>query len=215
MKAVATKADWGELGPAMKALPNDAWREFVYCYVTQKPRKGALVGAARQAGFCKNSTPATAAKLAWKMAHDERAIAAITEESRKILRVAFPEGANALLNLVRDPDHREHGRAIGLLLERVFPAETRHNVEVVHKIVDPDSEALEELRALRKLGTSREVLLELFGSNGLDRIERLEAADNARRARDAKVIDGEVVSEVVPEEIEVMPDGSDKSQDDF
>ena len=58
----------------------------------------------------------------------KRAIAAITEESKKILRVAFPEGANALLNLVRDPEHKEHGRAIALLLERTFPAETRHNV---------------------------------------------------------------------------------------
>jgi hypothetical protein len=214
----------------MVALPNDGWREFVYRYVREKPRKGALVAAARAAGFCKDSTPATAAKLAWKMAHDERAIAAITEESKKILRVAFPEGANALLNLIRDPEHREHGRAIGLLLERVFPAETRHSVEVVHKTIDPDQEALEELRALRQLGTSHEKLLELFGSNGLDRIERLEAADKLRRANEAKIIDhvasvreedhleltieeaAEVVLEVAPDDepvLEVTPDETD------
>jgi hypothetical protein len=212
----------------MQSLPNDAWREFVYRYVREKPRKGALVAAARAAGFCKDSTPATAAKLAWKMAHDERAIAAITEESKKILRVAFPEGANALLNLVRDPDHKEHGRAISLLLERVFPAETRHSVEVVHKTVDPDVEALEELRALRQLGTSREKLLELFGSNGLDRIERLEATDNLRRANEAKVIEGELVPEapldevaeaepevVLEEAAEVVLEVAPEQQDDF
>jgi hypothetical protein len=190
----AQRDDWGELGPCMKALPNDAWRDFVYSLVRQKPRRGALVAAARAAGFCKNSTPAIAAKQAWKMAHDERAIAAIAEESKKILRVAFPEGANALLNLVRDPEHREHGRAIGMLMDRVFPAETRHSVEVVHKTVDPDQEALEELRALRALDTPRTKLLELFGSNGLDRLERFEAADNLRRANEAKVIEGELVS---------------------
>jgi hypothetical protein len=197
---MTSRNDFGNWGPCMLALPNNAWREFVYRYVREKPRKGALVAAARAAGFCQNSTPATAAKLAWKMAHDERAIAAIAEESRKILRVAFPEGANALLNLVRDPEHREHGRAIGLLLERVFPAESRHSIEVVHKTVDPDQEALEELRALRQLGTTREKLLELFGSNGLDRIERLEAADNLRRSNEAKVIDGELVPEAAPEQ---------------
>jgi len=140
------------------------------------------------------------------MAHDERAIAAITEESKKILRVAFPEGANALLNLVRDPEHREHGRAIGLLLERVFPAETRHSVEVVHKTLDPDQEALEELRALRLLGTSREKLIELFGSNGLDRIERLEAADKLRRSNEAKVIDHEAASAAVPDAAAIEDD---------
>jgi hypothetical protein len=188
----SSNQDWGQLGPAMKALPNDAWRDFVYCYVRQPPRKGALVAAARQAGFCKGSTPANAAKLAWKMAHDDRAIAAIAEESKKILRVAFPEGANALLKLVRDPDHKEHGRAIALLLERTFPAETRHTMEVVHKTVDPDQEALEELRALRQLGTPRETLLGLFGHNGLERIEALERADSARRADNARVIEGVV-----------------------
>jgi hypothetical protein len=45
------------------------------------------------------------------------------------------------------------------------------------------------LRALRKLGVSREVMIETFGANGLSRIERLEAQDNARRAAEAKVID--------------------------
>jgi predicted protein tyrosine phosphatase len=188
MNAIAPQ-DFGNWGPAMRALPNDRWREFVYRLVREKPRKGALVAAARAAGFCKNSTPAIAAKLAWKMAHDERAVAAITEESRKILRVAFPEGTNALLNLVRDPTHKEHGRAIALLLERTFPAETRHHVEVIHKTIDPDEEALEELRALRALATPRDKLIELFGHNGLDRIERLEAADKLRRANEAKAID--------------------------
>jgi hypothetical protein len=179
----------GDWGPCMKALSNDQQRAFVYSYVRQKPRRGALVAAAREAGYCKNSTPAIAAKFAWKLSRDQRVLAAITEESRKILFCAFPEGANALINLIRDPGHKEHGRALVMLLDRTFPAESRHTVEVTHKVVDPDQEALEELRALRHLGTSRDKLLELFGHNGLDRLEALEAADNARRAREAKVID--------------------------
>jgi hypothetical protein len=39
------------------------------------------------------------------------------------------------------------------------------------------------------LGTAREKLLELFGPNGLDRLEALEAVENAQRASAAKVIE--------------------------
>ena len=197
MNVPMKRPDWGEFGPCMKNLANDQQREFVYLLVHASPARGALVQAYRDAGYGQGSTPAIQARAAWKLSHDERVIAAIAEESRKIIRVAFPEGANALLNLIRDPDHKEHGRALGLLMERVFPAETKHSVEVVHKTVDPDLEALEEVRALRHLGTERPKLLELFGHNGLDRLEVLEASDNARRAEQAKVIDAEA-TEVAP-----------------
>jgi phage terminase small subunit len=185
--------DEPEWGPAMMALPNDQQRAFVYHYVRSNPRRGALVAAARRAGYVANSTPTQQAKFAWKLSRDPRVLQAITEESRKILFCAFPEAGNALVNLIRDPDHRDHGRAIAMLLDRTFPAETKHNVEVVHKIVNPDEEALEELRALRHLNTPRDKLLELFGPNGLDRLEMLEAADQARRAAQAKVIDGQII----------------------
>ena len=36
-------------------------------------------------------------------------------------------------------------------------------------------------------------MVENFGGNGLARLERLEAADNARRATEAKMIEGEVI----------------------
>jgi hypothetical protein len=206
---------WGELGAAMKALPNDQWRDFVYHYVRQPPRKGALVAAYRLAGLGKGGTPANQVKAAWLLAHDQRTIAAISEESRKILHTAYPEGANALINLIRDPDHAGHVPALRMLMDRVFPAETRHNVEVTHKVVDPDQEALEELRALRSLGTSREKLVELFGTNGLDRLEMREAADTARRAEAAKVIDGELVEEPPHEPTQAPEPEPEMTGDDF
>jgi hypothetical protein len=86
-------------------------------------------------------------------------------------------------------------RACDAVLSRADAIEShsRHNIEVLHRTIDPDREALEELRALRHLGTSREKLLALFGFNGLDRIEALEAADTSRRADSARVIEGKVV----------------------
>jgi hypothetical protein len=182
------KPDWGQLGPAMRALPNDEWRAFCHELVTGPPGHGRYARAARATGFGKGSTKTNLAKIAWRMAHDERMIAAIAEESRKYLRGAHPEAVAALLNMIRDDEHRDHGRAVLSLLDRVDPVVSKQNIEVTHKIIDPDQEALEELRALRQLGVSREVMIQTFGGNGLSRLERLEAADVARRANEAKVI---------------------------
>jgi hypothetical protein len=179
---------WGELGPAMRALPNDKWRAFVVAYVTGKPGNGALTRAARLAGFGRGGTSANIHKQAWTLAHDDRMVAAIAETAKKVIRAGAPEAVNALMALVRNPEHRDHARAIAMILARTDPEISVHDVQVVHKVEDPDLEALEELRAARRLGASRQTLLELFGPNGLDRLEALEA----RRATTAKIIDGEV-----------------------
>jgi hypothetical protein len=61
------KQEWGQLGPAMKALPNDQWRAFAEHFVTEKPGHGALTDAARKAGFGRKSTSTNLAKIAWRM----------------------------------------------------------------------------------------------------------------------------------------------------
>jgi hypothetical protein len=108
--------------------------------------------------------------------------------SPKSLAISFaagaPQAAITLLNLIGDPTHKDHGRAIEMALSRPDPVETRSHQRFVHKVEDLDREALEELRALRQIGTSLEKLLELYGPNGLDRFEALEV-------RHAKVIEGE------------------------
>ena len=98
------------------------------------------------------------------MSRDERVIAAIAEESRKVIRVGHPEAVAALFNVIRDPAHRDHARAVDGLIDRCDPVVTKHSVDVTHRTIDPDHEALEELKALRKLGATREKLLELYGA---------------------------------------------------
>jgi hypothetical protein len=215
MTDVATsdrKPDWGELGPAMRALPNDRWRAFVEFYLLETYRNrhknnyGPQAAAARKAGFGKPKTTTRAmAHMAWRLMRDDRVIAAVAEESRKLLRSGAPEAVKAVLNGVRDSSHPAHARFVDMLLSRADPVESKQLIEVTHKHLDPDLEALEELRALRSLGTSREKLIDLFGTNGLDRLERLEAADTNRRAREAKVID----------HVAASPDDSGRTQDDF
>jgi phage terminase small subunit len=191
---------WGELGPAMRALPNDKWRTFVDFYILEKPGRGAQTNAARRAGFGKARTKAmTMARISSRLMRDDRIVAAIAEETRKVLRGGAPEAAKAILNLIRDPDHKDHARAIAMVMDRVDPITSHQQIEVTHKMIDPDQDAIEELRALRKLGASHEKLIELFGHNGLERVEALEAADAARRADAAKIIDAKVIE---PEEME-------------
>jgi hypothetical protein len=200
MSVPARSEDLGQLGPAMRALPNDRWRAFVQAYLVEtytnknKDNYGAQASAARQAGFGNpKTTPRAMAHIAWRIMRDERMIAAVREESQKYLRSIAPDAVKAVQNGIRNPEHKDHARFVAMVLDRSDPTETRHNVEVTHRHVDAEQEAIEELRALRLLGVTREKMIEQFGGNGLVRLEALEAADAAQRARDAKVIDGEAV----------------------
>lgn len=184
---------WGELGPAMKAL-NERQRAFVRHLVTGKPGYGSLTQAARRAGYGRDSKPATLGKHAHDLSQNPKIIAAINEEAKKVIRgIGHAEAAAAVMNMIRDPSHRDHARAVDMVLSRADPVISKQSIDVVHRHLDLDREALEELKALRRLDTSREKLLEIYGPNGLDRIEALEAVENAQRAAAAKVIDGKVV----------------------
>lgn len=183
---------WGELGPAMRALPNERWREFVRHYVVGKPKRGAAA-AYRAAGLGTESTPLNQARAAYKLLRDDRIIQAVAEESKKHYRVQIPAAVQAVHEIIADPGHRDRARVAMALIDRVDPVVTRHELGVTHRIIDPDQEALEELKAARQLGATRETLLQLFGSNGLDRIEALEAAELVKRSATAKVIKVEVI----------------------
>jgi phage terminase small subunit len=173
-------------GPAMMALSNDRQRNFVIALVTGEPGHGCLTRAYLAAGYEPSNR-----KNAGKAAHrDERVIAAIAEEARKTVRVHHPEAVLALLNLIRNPEHKDHARAVAMVLDRVDPVNSHHSVTVTHKVVDPDQEGLLELKAARYIGATREKLIEMFGHNGLERLERLERAENAQRAVSAKLIEG-------------------------
>ena len=187
------KQDWGQMSPEMRALPNDAWRSFCHALVTGPGGHGKYAAAARAAGLAKESTTTNLAKLAWKIAHDDRMVAAIASESRRYMRAGHAQAVNALYAIAEDSKHKDQMRAISEILSRTDPVVTKQDISVVHKIVDPDQEALEELRALRQIGATKEKLIELFGGNGLSRLEKLEAADNARRAADAKLIDADYI----------------------
>ena len=142
------KGDWPQLGEAMNALPNNRWRNFVEFLLLEKPGHGAQTNAARRAGFGRvNTSPLTMARISTRLMHDPRIQAAIAEESRKMLRAGAPDAVKAVNAGIRNPEHKDHAKFVAMVLDRTDPTESRQFVQVVHKNVDPDQEALEELRA--------------------------------------------------------------------
>jgi hypothetical protein len=185
MTALRSRETYGELGEAMRALPNEKWRDFVRYYLTGSPLRGAAE-AYRKAGFQARDT-LNDARNAYQLLHDDRMQRAIAEESRKHYRAAIPGAVEAVKQILANADHKDRARVAQGLLDRVDPLITRHEMGVTHRVhLSADDEALEELKAARHLGASRERLLELFGGNYLPKLEALEA-------RKAKLVKGETI----------------------
>jgi hypothetical protein len=192
MNAIAKQEDWGTMGDAMRSLPNDQVRAFVRAYVVHPPGQGALLNSYIAAGYGKpDSKRETLSKNAWHLAHDPRVVAAVREEAVKVLRLSHPEAVNTLLECMRDPNNKDRWKCALAILERTDPTMVHNRLDITHRVIDPDQEALDELRAARSLGASREKLIELFGFNELPRLEKLEA----KKAEQAKVIEGETINE--------------------
>lgn len=138
-------------GPAMLALPTDRHRAFVRALYQVKPGHGANVKAARLAGFgTPTSSTQSMATISSRLAHDERVLAAIAEEDSKRIRASAPRAISALSRLVEDPKHKDHARGIAMVLDRVHPLETTHNVKVEHDVTPSfrDTAAIMERIAL-------------------------------------------------------------------
>jgi hypothetical protein len=191
------KVDWGKYGPAMREL-SEQHRRFALALATDPATLlsdsgyGRFTRAARAAGYFE-SNPANLGKLAWQLGHDSRIVLAVQELARTRIELAAPLVADRYIALLQDTSSPHHGRAVMAGYDRLAPIVSTQKIDVTHRLIDPDQEALEELRALRHLGTSREKLIELFGGNGLSRLERLETADIATRANEAKLINGDVI----------------------
>lgn len=144
--------DMGELGPKMRALRSPMQRRFVQCLVMCDKRTGRQLWAARQAGYGKNSNDRTVSQMAYELMQHEAINEAIVEESSRYVRAAAPEAAAALLRVIRNPKHRDHVRAIGMILDRADPPQTQHHIQVekrsVEYVVHATAEVLERIHRL-------------------------------------------------------------------
>jgi hypothetical protein len=184
---VVPGTDWG---PYMKALPSDRHRAFVLALYEVPLGYGAQVKAAKRAGFGSSTSSAKSwSVIASRLAHDEKIQAAIREEDEKRIRASAPRALRALGRLIENPGHKDHGRAIGMVMDRVHPAEQRHVLDVNVR-VDHDAEAVAQLRMLKGLGVARAKLEEVFGFSGLSHYERLLALEDAKTRPSPPMIEG-------------------------
>jgi hypothetical protein len=122
-----------QFGPKMAALPEKRRALVCALFDDEAPAKGdgLLVFAARKANY---GTPTSSTKslgvIAGRIIHDDGVQEAIKEHSHRVMRSIPPEAIRALKNLLRDPKHRDHARAIGMVLDRTDPLQTVTTLKV-------------------------------------------------------------------------------------
>jgi phage terminase small subunit len=176
-------------GPAMAAL-NEKQRLFVLALFESPKKFGAATFAARAAGYGSPTSSAQSfASIASRLCANPMVQEAIQEMSRQYVTTMGPLAVRALKNLLGDKAAKEHGRALGIVMDRIAPQQSTHTVNVNHHAVDHSAEAVAQLRMLRSLDVAREKLEEVFGFSGLSRYEKMLAEADARAP---KLIEGTV-----------------------
>jgi hypothetical protein len=173
MRAPMVPIDKSLLGPAMLALPSDRWRAAAVARFMVRTNTAAVL----LAGFGAVPGGPTAGGIkaqAYQIFHDPRMLAALHELGQKYMTAKIPDAIGAVEQIVDDAEHPHRLKAAQFLLERAYPHQTTHRVEVAHTVDAKDIASKLQQVALR------------FGLDP-DRV----------LARPATVVDGEV-AEVEP-----------------
>ena len=170
-----------ELGPAAQACSE---RERRFAFLIAINACESATAAAARAGYGKTSRKGLTV-TAHELLHRERVAAAVSEFTRNAFRGLEPVCVAKIRRIVENEKHRDHAKVCLSLLSRFgYGEQTRTELNVTGTVtVDHTGAALDDLRKLKSLGFSREQLLEIFGSFGLDRYERMLAERDARAPR--------------------------------
>lgn len=159
MTDVATIADSGQFGPAMAAL-TEKQRRYVIALFEAPKSHGALTFAARRAGY---GTPTSSRQSLSQMAHalnaDPKVQAAIAEASQAYITVLGPHAVRALKKVLDNPGHRDFGRALGLVVDRVSPVQSTAVVKVEGEVRLSSGDAAHILERIEQLAAKFMVAL--------------------------------------------------------
>ncbi|MCW2219509.1 phage terminase small subunit [Bradyrhizobium japonicum] len=111
-------------GPAMVAL-SEKQRAFVHALFLAPKTHGSRTFAARAAGYgTATSSRQSLSQMGHQLCADPKIQAAIAEVSTSYLTTLGPPAVRALRKLLDDPRHKDHGRAIGIVIDRVTPVQS-------------------------------------------------------------------------------------------
>src|ERR1019366_4898977 len=97
--------------------------------------RGLGVTAVKMAGYgTPSSSRQSLAQLAYQLNCDPKIQAAIAEISQQNLTLLGPLALRALEKLLNNPLHRDHGRALGIVVAHVAPQAHILNVKHEHEI---------------------------------------------------------------------------------
>jgi phage terminase small subunit len=138
-----------DLGPAMLLL-TEKQRKFVLALFEAPKKYGRGVFAAERAGY-ETSSRDNLSVIASQLNSDPKVQAAIAEVSQQRLTVLGPLAVYAIEKLLENPKHRDHGRALGMVMDRVAPALTTSVVKVEGRVELSAGEAAHVLERIEEL----------------------------------------------------------------
>jgi hypothetical protein len=163
LSAIDLGEDRPQYGPKMAMLPlkRRAFVEALFDEHCPVKRKAQLIFAAKQAGFgTKTSSAESLATIGRRLETDHRIRDAIEEETRRQNRSIGPAAVTALRKILADPKHRDHGRMIAMVLDRIDPPQTGLNVKIDHQVRHVPIERTEAvLRRMEELASRAGVTL--------------------------------------------------------
>ena len=173
-----------DFGPLMLAcLPKE--RAFILALL-----EGAThAQAARDAGYGNEegtTSPASFARIAHRTLTRPRVVDALMEQMKVSVRSLAPEVMRTLRDTLNGGDATQRAKVALNLLERYQPTTQRIDAHHTVEIVDHRKDALEQLRAAKMLGASREKLIEVFGFSGLPMLERQLEQQDPKQPIDAE-----------------------------
>jgi phage terminase small subunit len=145
------------VGPAMAAL-TDKQRRYVHALFEAPKSHGALTFAARRAGYgTASSSRQSLSSMAHALNSDPKVQAAIAEVSQQHLTVLGPVAVRAMKRVLDQPQHRDFGRVIGIVMDRVAPAES--TLTVKHDATPAFQNTAEVMRRIAELAAKFNIAL--------------------------------------------------------
>lgn len=132
VRAAAKRDQDVPIGPAFAALTEKQQR-FVLALFDAPKAHGSLTFAARAAGY-KASTADSMHSIAHQLGSDPKIEAAISELSRQYLVTLGPRAVRAMRKVLDDDQHKDFGRVLGIVMDRVTPTQSTALVKVEHEV---------------------------------------------------------------------------------
>ncbi|MDH2353499.1 hypothetical protein QCM80_22965 [Bradyrhizobium sp. SSUT112] len=116
----------------MSAL-NERQKRFVHALFLAPKSHGSRTFAAKAAGYgTPTSSRQSLSQIGHQLSTDPKVQAAISEVSASYLTTLGPPAVRALRKLLEDPKHKDHGRALGIIMDRVTPVQSTAVLKLQH-----------------------------------------------------------------------------------